>query len=69
MLADAGDDILQRAPLGLVIVDIVGGDERQSGLLRDIGEAREAARIVAAIEMICREIGAAAETGRNLFSK
>jgi hypothetical protein len=52
-----------------VIQHVVGGEQRQPGLPGDRGEAGEASRIVAAIEMLCREIGAAAEIGRDASRK
>jgi len=65
MLADAGHHILQRPPLGHVVVHIVGREERQPGFLGDRGEPGEVARIVAAIEVMRREIGASAEIRRH----
>ena len=65
MLADAGQHILQRPPLGDVVQHIVGRDERQPGLVGDRGEAGEAAYIVAAVEMMRGEIGAAGEIRRD----
>jgi len=69
MLADAGHDILQGPPLGLVVVHVVGRDERQPGHGGDVGKAGETAGVVAAIEVMRREIGAAAEIRRDLSRK
>ena len=65
MRADAGQHILQRPPLGDVIEHIVDGDERKPGRVGDRGETGEAACIVAAIEMVRGEIGAAGEIRRD----
>ena len=65
VLADAGQHILQRPPLGDVVEHVVGRDERQPGLVGDRGEAGEAPRIVAAIEMLRGEIGAAGKIRRD----
>ncbi len=48
--ADAGEDILQRAALGDVIVDIVGGDEGDLEIAREVGEFFEVGRIFAVVE-------------------
>ena len=50
MLADAGDDILQRAPLGRVIEHVADRDERHVRCGRERGEAGEPPGVVAAIE-------------------
>ncbi len=50
VLADAGDDVLQRAALGRVIEHVVDGDQRHAGLRGDRLEPGQPARIVAAIE-------------------
>ncbi len=59
MLADAGQHVLQRPPLGDVVEHIAHREERQPALFGDRGEAGKAAHIVAAIEMMRGEIGAA----------
>ena len=63
--ADAGQHILQRPPLGDVVEHVVGRDERQPGRLGESREAGEAAHIVAAIEVMRGEIGAAREIRRD----
>ena len=63
--ADAGQHVLQRTPLRYVVEHIVGCDERQPGRLAKSGEADEAPHIVAAIEVVHREIGAALEIRRD----
>ena len=51
VLADAGDDILQRAPLGRVIEHVVDGDQRNAGVVARSSASRASRRaIVAAIE-------------------
>ena len=50
MRADAGDDVLQRAPLGRVVEHVAYRDERHIRRSRERGEAREPAGVVAAIE-------------------
>src|ERR1700674_2309258 len=49
-LADAGDDVLQRPPLGRVIEHVVGRDQRSECVAGDLGEARQPAFVVAAVE-------------------
>ncbi len=68
-LADAGDDVLQLPPLRGVVEHVIGGDERQSRALRQRRQAMEALRIVAAIEHLRREIGAAREVVGELREK
>src|SRR5271167_3452963 len=63
--ANAGQHILQRAPLGHVIKNIVGRDERQTGRLAERGEAGEAPQIVATVEVLSSEIGAALKIRRD----
>ena len=67
--ADAGQHILQRPPLGGVIEHVVGRDQRQPRHLGQRREAGEAARIVAAIEMMGGEIGAVSEIDRDAGGK
>ncbi len=52
-LADAGHHVLQRAPLGCVIMDIIGGEDRAALGPRDPVEPLDPRHIVTAIEM-CR---------------
>ena len=65
MLADAGQHILQRPPLGDVVEHVVDGDERQPGSLGQRRQAGEAPRIVAAIEMLGGEIDMAGKIRRD----
>ena len=67
--ADAGQHVLQRAPLGQVVEHVVGRDERQPGRLAESSKAGEAPRIVAAIEVLGGEIGAALEIRRDAGSE
>jgi hypothetical protein len=50
VLADAGDDVLQRPPLGRVIEHVVDGNQRDARLGGEPGEAGQPAMVVAAIE-------------------
>ncbi len=50
---------------GQVVEHVVGRDQRQPGCVGERGETGEAARIVAAIEMVGGEIGAAGEIRRD----
>ena len=50
LLADAGDDVLQRAAVGRVIMDVVGGEDRAAVRPRDPVEPLDPRRIVAAIK-------------------
>src|SRR6516225_11282156 len=61
VFANAGQHILQRAPLGHVIKNVVGRDERQTDRLAERGEAGEAPQIVTAIEVMSSEIGTSPE--------
>ena len=57
--ADAGDDIEQRLAVGRVHAHLVAGDERRGAGLGPFGQAREAARVVAAVEHLrAQETGA-----------
>ena len=47
MLADAGDDVLQFAPLGRVIEHIIGGQQRHTGGARHALPFPQAAAIIA----------------------
>ncbi len=58
---DGGDHVLQRPPLGHVIVHVVGGDEPDLHFRGEIVELGEAARIVAAEQHGAGEIAAIAE--------
>src|SRR4029077_15479301 len=49
----------QQAPLGQVVEDVVGRDERQAGRCAECLEAGKALHIIAAIEVMNGEIGAA----------
>jgi hypothetical protein len=50
VLADAGHDIVERAPLGRVIEHVVDGNQRDARLAGQRGKPRQAAVVVAAIE-------------------
>ena len=65
MLADAGDDILQRPALGRVIEHVVHGDQRNKRAVGDILQLRQPAAVVAAIKHAGREPDRAA--GRRLL--
>ena len=56
LLADAGDDVLQRAAVGGVIMDVIGGEDRAALATRDPVEAFDPRRIVAAIEPARRDM-------------
>ena len=51
MLADAGDHVLQRPAVGMVVVDVVGRERLDAGLVRQSGEPREPPCVVAGIAM------------------
>ena len=55
-LADAGDDVLQRAAVGRVIMDVVGGEDRAAVCLRDPVEPLDPRSVVAAIEPARRDM-------------
>ena len=55
MLADAGEDILQRAALGRVIEHVVGGKQGNAGGTRYLLPLAQAALVVAAIRHISAE--------------
>ena len=59
MLADAGEHVLQRPPVGVVVVDIVGRERPDPGVAREARELGEAGGIVAGIAMGQGEIQAA----------
>ena len=61
-VADAGDNILQSAAGGLVIMHIVGGDERDIGVMRKRCELFERA-------MIFRGVEAASSEGEAIIIK
>ena len=47
MLADAGQHVLQRPPVGMMVVDVVGRQRLDPGSKRELGQAREPRGIVA----------------------
>ena len=49
VLADAGDDVLQRAAAGLVVEHVVDGEHRDADAAGEIGEAVEAGAVVAVV--------------------
>ncbi len=55
MLADAGDDVLQHAAPGMMIENVIGGDQRNEIVGRDAGELRHPPPVVAAIEKAGRK--------------
>ena len=59
--ADGGDHVLQRPPVGDVIVHVVGGDQAHLHLGGKIVEVGQPPRIVAAEQHVAREIAAVAE--------
>ncbi len=63
--ADAGQHILQRPPLGNVIEHVVGRDQRQPRRLGQSRQIGEAARIVAAIEVMGGKRAAAGKIRRD----
>ncbi len=63
--ADTGQHVLQRAPLGQMVEHVVDRDERQPNRFAESSEAGETPHIVAAIEMVHGEIGAAPEVHRD----
>ena len=60
LLADAGDDVGERAALGRMIVHVVDGDERGAHARAQFIEPAEPARLVAALAMDAGEKRAAA---------
>ena len=50
VLADAGEHVLQFAPVGMVIEHVVDGDQRHAGMARKLGAAEKPRAVVAAIE-------------------
>ena len=55
-LADAGDDVLQRAAVGDMVMDVVGGEDRAAVRPRHPVEPLDPRRIVAAIEPARRDM-------------
>ena len=50
VLADAGDDVLQRTPFGRVVEHVIDGDQRHPGVGRNLRKPRKPPVVVAAIE-------------------
>ena len=50
MLADAGEHVLQFAPVGVVIEHVVDGDQRHAGLRARVDAQRKPRAVIAAIE-------------------
>ena len=50
VLADAGEHVLQLAPVGVMIEHVVDGDQRHAGLPRERARRGEPRAVVAAIE-------------------
>ena len=55
VLADAGDDILQRPAFGRVIEHVVDGDQRDERAVGDVLQLRQPAAVVAAIKQAGRK--------------
>jgi hypothetical protein len=64
-IPDAGQHILQWAPLWDVIEHVIGRDERQASRCAESSKTGKALHIIAAIEMVRGEIGAVAEIRRD----
>jgi hypothetical protein len=56
MLADAGEDVLQRPPLRRVVEHVVGRDQRQAIVRTQLHDQAKAACVIAAIEMAGGEV-------------
>ena len=56
LLADAGDDVLQRPAVGRMIMDVVGRKDRAAVLLRQPVEPLDPRIVVAAIEPARRDM-------------
>ena len=52
VLADAGEDVLQFPPVGMMIEHVVDGDERHAGLPCDPGTPCQPRTVIAAIEHV-----------------
>ncbi len=60
VLADAGEHVLELAPVGMVIEHVIDGDEGNARLRRRLRALRQSRAVVAAVEHACREPHAAA---------
>jgi hypothetical protein len=69
MLADAGQDILQRTARGDMGMDIVDGDQRRAGPRCQGRQPGEAPPVVATIEMLAGEIDVAGEAGGQILQQ
>ena len=71
LLADAGDDVGERAAVGMVIMHVVDGDQRHARLARQVLAAREPRPVAAAIEHRRGEVhatgGCGAECNKQIF--
>ena len=56
MLADGCQHVLQRPAFGAVVVDVVGGQQRRAGALRQRGQAAEAGAVAAPVEHVRGEV-------------
>ncbi len=65
MLADAGDDILQRPAFRHVIMNVASRHQRHIRGPRDRGQFGKAPAVVTAIEIMGREIAGRCKTFRN----
>ncbi len=69
VLADAGEHVLQRAPLGHVVEHVAGRDQGHAATPREPGQRLEARGIVAAIDLLRREIARLAGGGATFPEK
>ena len=63
VLADAGDDVLQRAPFGRVIEHVIDGDQRHTGVAAMCSKPRKPPGIIAAIKQAGGEPDGTARRG------
>ena len=66
-VADGGEHVVQRQPSGRVIVDVVGGDERQAGLAGEVLQLFQSPGVVRPAEEFGEEVGAIAEDVAKLI--
>ena len=56
MLADAGQDVLQRPAVGVMVVNVIGGERLDPGGTGELGETGEPCHVVASVEMAQDEV-------------
>ncbi len=56
LLADTGDDILQRPAVGCVIMDVIGRKDRATMLLCEPVETLDSRSVAAVVEPACRDM-------------